>query len=128
MTSGAIAESRQVFDRFKARGLPVYVLTTFSRETFTETRARFDVLRRFDNVLVSGKEGLIKPDPAIFRRAAARFDLHPPAPLFINDSARKIAAARALGFQTHHFTGGPALIADLRACGLIALDCKRIGK
>ena len=119
MTSGAIAESRQVFDRFKARGLPVYGLTNFSRETFTATRARFDVLRRFDNVLVSGKEGLIKPDPAIFRRAADLFDLHPPASLFIDDSARNIAAARALGFQTLHFAGSPALIADLRGRGLI---------
>ncbi|MEC8584285.1 MAG: HAD family phosphatase [Pseudomonadota bacterium] len=128
MIPGAIAESREVFDHFKDRGLPVYGLTNFSRETFAATRARFDVLRRFDAVLVSGKEGLIKPDPAIFRRAAARFDLHPPATLFIDDSARNIAAARALGFQTHHFAGGPALIADLRGRGLMAFDCKRIGK
>ena len=128
MIPGAIAESRQVFDHFKDRGLPVYGLTNFSRETFAATRARFDVLRRFDAVLVSGKEGLIKPDPAIFRGAAARFDLHPPATLFIDDSARNIAAARALGFQTHHFNGGPALIADLRGRGLMAFGCKRIGK
>ena len=128
MIPGAIAESREVFDNFKDRGLPVYGLTNFSRETFAATRARFEVLRRFDAVLVSGEEGLIKPDPAIFRRAAARFDLQPPATLFIDDSARNIAAARALGFQTHHFNGGPALIADFRGRGLMAFDCKRIGK
>lgn len=121
MIPGAIAESRRVFDDFKDRGLPVYGLTNFSRETFAETRARFEVLRRFDGVLVSGEEGLIKPDPAIFRRAAARFGLHPPATLFIDDSAANIAAADALGFQTHHFRTGPALIADLRARGMIDL-------
>ncbi|MEE3108239.1 MAG: HAD-IA family hydrolase, partial [Pseudomonadota bacterium] len=128
MIPGAIAESRKVFDHFKDRGLPVYGLTNFSRETFAATRARFEVLRRFDAVLVSGEEGLIKPDPAIFRRTAACFDLHPPATLFIDDSAPNIAAARALGFQTHHFAGGPALIADLRGRGLMAFGCKRIGK
>ena len=128
MIPGAIAESREVFDNFKDRGLPVYGLTNFSRETFAAALACFDVLRRFDAVLVSGEEGLIKPDPAIFRRAAARFDLQPPATLFIDDSARNIAAARALGFQTHHFNGGPALIADFRGRGLMAFDCKRIGK
>ncbi|MEC8388307.1 MAG: HAD family phosphatase, partial [Pseudomonadota bacterium] len=53
MIPGAIAEWRQVFDHFKDRGLPVYGLTNFSRETFAATRARFDVLRRFDAVLVS---------------------------------------------------------------------------
>ena len=73
---------------------------------------------------MSGEEGLIKPDPGIFRRATANFQLHPLATLFINDSA----AARALGFQTHRFTGGPALNADLRARELIAFDCKRIGE
>ncbi|MEC7675624.1 MAG: HAD-IA family hydrolase, partial [Pseudomonadota bacterium] len=78
--------------------------------------------------LVSGKEGLIKPDPAIFRRAAARFDLHPPATMFIDDSARNIAAARALGVQTHHVAGGPALITDLRGRGGMACGCKRNGK
>ena len=101
MIPGAIAESREVFDHFKARGLPVYGLTNFSRETVAATRTCFDALRRFDGVLVSGEEGLIKPNPAIFWRAAARFDLHQPATLFIDDSARNIAAARALGFQTH---------------------------
>ena len=65
MIPGAIAESRQVFDHFKDRGLPVYGLTNFSRETFAATRARFDVLRRFDGVLVSGEEVLIKPDGTV---------------------------------------------------------------
>ena len=86
------------------------------------------MLRRFDPVLVSGEEGLIKPDPAIFRRATANFQLHPLATLFIDDSAANIAAARPLCFQTHHFTSGPALIADLRARGLITFNCKRIDK
>ena len=31
MIPGAIAESREVFDHFKDRGLPVYGLTNFSR-------------------------------------------------------------------------------------------------
>ena len=47
---------------------------------------------------------LIKPDAAIFRHAIERCRLDPATTLFIDDSAKNIAAASALGFQTHHFT------------------------
>ena len=118
MIPGNIPESQTAFEAFRRQGLKIYGLTNFSRETFPATQARFPILQGFDDVLVSGVEGLIKPDPAIFNRAASRFGLYPGATLFIDDSAANIATAKALGFQTHHFNSGPGLLADLQAKGL----------
>jgi len=62
----------------------------------------------------------VKPDPAIFRHTLEAIGNPDPATvLFIDDSAANIAAADALGFRTHHFTGAPGLEAALAAHHLI---------
>ncbi|MBX9884596.1 MAG: HAD-IA family hydrolase, partial [Novosphingobium sp.] len=60
------------------------------------------------------------PDPAIFYLAARRFGHAPERMLFIDDNARNIASAEALGWRVHHFTrGAVALETDLRGLGLL---------
>jgi 2-haloacid dehalogenase len=52
--------------------------------------------------------------------SARRFGHAPSEMLFIDDNADNIAAARALGWHTHHFVdGAEALEADLVARGLL---------
>ena len=48
----------------------MFALTNWSDELFPHALARFDFLALFDDIVVSGAEGLAKPDPAIFERAA----------------------------------------------------------
>jgi 2-haloacid dehalogenase len=80
-----------------------------SAEKFPVGRARFEFFDWFDGIVVSGEERLKKPDPRIFELAARRFGLAPAATLFVDDRASNCAAASALGFRTHHFTGGAGL-------------------
>ena len=117
MITGPIAASQVAFDHFRSCGFKIYGLTNFSRETFPPTRERFAILQQFDDVLVSGEEGLIKPDPAIFNLAIDRFGLIPATTLFIDDSAANIATAMQLGFQTHHFTTGSQRLIDGQGIG-----------
>jgi 2-haloacid dehalogenase/putative hydrolase of the HAD superfamily len=70
-------------------------------------------------VVASGLEGLIKPQPEIFRLACERFDLTPGDFLFVDDGAHNIEAARALGFDVHHFTDPGRLRPALEARGLL---------
>ena len=51
----------------KARGVPLYAITNWSAETFPPQRQRFAFLSWFDGMVISGMEGVIKPDPRIFR-------------------------------------------------------------
>jgi 2-haloacid dehalogenase len=90
-------------------GVPVHGLTNYGRETFAMAKTKFDFLNEFDGVVVSGEEGLIKPDPAIFQVLIVRFKLTPGRTLFVDDSAANIAAASRLGFHVHHFTDPVAL-------------------
>ena len=57
------------------------------------------VFERFRDVLVSGEERMMKPDPAIFALAIKRFGIDPATALFVDDRADNIAAAEAAGFQ-----------------------------
>ena len=71
------------------------------------------------DIVVSGREKLVKPDAAIFRHAAKRFGHAPEAMLFIDDNAANIAGAAAEGWATHHFTDASALEDDLVTRGLV---------
>lgn len=70
----------------------------------------------FDKLYLSYKMGLTKPDPRIFQRMAADAGIDPAASLFVDDGARNIETAAALGFQTYQ----PANGEDWRA----ALDAR----
>jgi 2-haloacid dehalogenase len=102
------------------RGVPLYCITNFGVDAWGMFRPTFPVLDHFRDIVVSGHEKLIKPDPAIFHLAAQRFGHAPETMLFIDDNADNIATAKALGWHTHHFIdGAEALAKDLRGRGLI---------
>ena len=62
------------------------------------------MIKLLQDIVVSGAEKMVKPDPEIFHLTLRRMGAPDPAEvLFIDDSAVNIAAADALGFQTHQF-------------------------
>jgi 2-haloacid dehalogenase len=102
----------------KAAGVALYALTNWSAETFPVARERFGFLSAFNDILVSGEEGLAKPDPRIFTRALQRFGLQPEATLFIDDAAANVQAAMALGIPSLLFRNADSLRESLHALGL----------
>lgn len=119
MFSGPIPETEQAIEALNARGVPQYGLSNISHETLDATLAMSPAFARLAGVVASGREGLLKPDPAIFHLACARFGHAPDELLFVDDSARNIEAAADLGFATHHFTDPAALGPALQAAGLL---------
>jgi 2-haloacid dehalogenase/putative hydrolase of the HAD superfamily len=119
MFSGAIPETEAAIEALHAAGVPQFGLSNISTETVASTMAKSPAFGRLRDVIVSGAERMMKPEPAIYRLAAERFG-HPPADmLFVDDSAANIAAARAEGFDVHHFTDPAALRPALEARGLL---------
>ncbi|HEY0270388.1 MAG TPA: HAD family phosphatase [Sphingomonas sp.] len=87
-----------------AAQVPLYAITNYSHEFWPPFAAReAALLAPFRDILVSGEVKLIKPDPAIYALALARFGLAPGEALFIDDRADNIAAAEARGFFGHVF-------------------------
>ena len=119
MIAGEIPATVAVLEELHARGTPLYALTNWSAETFPHARARFAFLARFRGILVSGEEGMVKPDPRIYRRLFERFAIAPERAVFIDDNAANVAAAGALGLHAHRFTGAPGLRAALGELGLL---------
>jgi len=117
MIPRAIDGTVAVLEALKAAGMPVHGLTNFSAETFAPTQRRFGFLNRFDTVVVSGAERVIKPDPRIFEILIERARLIPARTAFVDDSPHNIEAARTLGFQAHLFQGADGFHAWLRGLG-----------
>lgn len=116
---GPVAGSIELVEGLAAHGMPLFAITNFAEAFWTPFRASQPVFTHFQDIVVSGVEKLAKPDPAIFELAASRFGHDPASLLMIDDNAANIATARALGWQTHHFTAGAAgLAADLAARGI----------
>ena len=116
---GNVPGSHEIVRELAARGMPLFAITNFASPFWTEFRAAEPLFDLFGDIVVSGDEKLVKPDPRIFALAAARFGHAPEAMLFIDDNAANVAAARELGWQVHHFHAAPELRADLEGRGLL---------
>jgi 2-haloacid dehalogenase len=100
----AIDATVAILDDLNAADTPLYAITNWNGEKFRETRQRFPFLNRFRDIVVSGDEGLIKPDPAIYELLLARNGLRAADCLFIDDNLANVQAAVNVGMQAHHFT------------------------
>ena len=118
MLAGSVGGSVRLLDELRAAAVPCYALTNFSAELFPRARQRYPFLHAFNGVVVSGREGVIKPDPAIYRRLLARYSLDPARTFFVDDVQANIDAARRLGLVAHRFTGPDALREALASHGL----------
>lgn len=111
--SGALVEA------LAARGVPLYAITNFGTTFWDMFRPTQPVFDHFRDIVVSGRENLLKPDPAIFALSIERFGIDPARALFIDDRADNVEAARDAGLVAHHFRDAPTLAAQLRALNLI---------
>lgn len=118
MLKGPIQGSVDVLERLDSEGYELHALTNWSAETFPIARERYDFLKRFRTILVSGEERLMKPDSAIFELMLARIGHPAERCLFIDDSARNIEAATALGFDAVHFKSPEGLRDELAKRGI----------
>ena len=104
-----------------ARGVPLYALTNFSAEFWPAFAAReAALLASFRDILVSGAVGLIKPDPAIYAMAVARFGLARGEALFVDDRAENVTGAEDAGLIGHRFVDAPTLRVALERYGLLS--------
>lgn len=68
----------------------------------------------FDGVFCSGDEGMVKPDPTVFKLTLERLGVEPGETVFIDDTKAHVEAARKLGIHGIVFTTAQTLCNDLR--------------
>jgi 2-haloacid dehalogenase len=118
MVAGQFDDTVAVLGDVKAAGLPCYALSNMEPDAFAVRRRRFPFMEWFDAHVISGLEGVAKPDRRIFEIMLHRHDLRPQATVFIDDQARNVDTARELGLRAVQFSSAARLRDDLRALGL----------
>lgn len=120
MVAGPIGETVELLLELKEAGVPCYALTNMEVETYPQRVERFPFMRWFDGAVVSGFEGMAKPDIEIFQLLLDRFELVPETTLLVDDAPRNVRAARSIGMQTVEFSSASELRRVLEEAGLLA--------
>ena len=115
----AMPGSLELVERLNAAGVPLFAITNFGHEFWEGFRPTQPIFDRFRDIVVSGTEKLMKPDPAIYRLAIERFGIDPAGAIFIDDVARNIEGAESVGIAGHLFKDAVMLEADLVARGYL---------
>jgi 2-haloacid dehalogenase len=115
---GEVPGTADVVRALHDAGVPLWGLTNWSAELYPHAPAAYDVLGLFDGVVVSGQEGVAKPDPAAYHRVAERSGLPIERLVFVDDKPLNVDAALATGMDAVVFTDADRLRADLRERGL----------
>jgi 2-haloacid dehalogenase len=109
-----------IVEELDSKSVPLFAITNFSADfwaPFVEREQAF--FSRFRDIVVSGREKLLKPDPAIYYLALDRFRIPAREALFIDDREINVEGALAVGMHAHHFTGAEDLRERLKAEGLL---------
>lgn len=119
---GPVPGTHEIVEALAARAVPQFALTNFGAEFWDRFRPIAPVFDHMREIVVSGCEKCVKPDPAIYavmEGRAARHGLAPTDLFFIDDRAENIAAATARGWHGHVFTSAAPLAGELATLGLI---------
>lgn len=114
-----IEENVALLRRLRASGKRVYALSNFAHETFAIAERKHDFLSEFDDRVISGHVGVVKPDKAIYEILFERAGRRPGELLFIDDSLPNVLASEALGMPAIHYCPGVDLEKELAARGAL---------
>jgi 2-haloacid dehalogenase len=108
-----------ILDELRGTGVRLFALSNWSGETFPLARPRYPFLNWFDGIVISGDEGVAKPDARVFHVLLDRHGLVPAETVFIDDAPANVEAAAALGMRAIRFTGADALRDELAELGVL---------
>ncbi len=122
MIAGIIPETVKILVELKNADYPLAALSNWSSETFPVVNAKYEFLDWFKPLIISGRVGLVKPDPDIFHLILCSIDRDPDQCIFIDDMKQNIQVADEIGFDTIHYSSPHRLRLDLVSRGILSAD------
>jgi 2-haloacid dehalogenase len=119
MLAGPISGAVDILAKLNSLRVPLYALSNWSAETFPAALKRFEFLKWFRGVMLSGDVKLLKPDPRIFTLFLETFAIDAALAVYIDDREPNVEAARASGMQGIVFADAATLRTELIGCGLL---------
>ena len=118
MLKGPIESGMRVLDAvMNAQKFKVYGLTNWSAETFPGTFNKYKFLQKFEGIVVSGEEQMIKPEKGIYLTLIERYNLVPEETFFMDDNIQNVETALSRGINAVQFTG-----TDKNICCIVMLE------
>ncbi len=108
----------EMLRRLKRR-YPLYLLSDTNEIHFGYVRGTLEVLRLFEEFVVSYEVGVLKPDPRIYEEALRRAGLPAESCVFVDDRAGNVEGAARLGIHAVQFTSVDQVAADLERLGVV---------
>jgi 2-haloacid dehalogenase len=113
--SGPIWPTVNILEALKKAGYPLYGLSNWPEEKYKLVRPKYPFFDLFDDIVISGKVKIAKPDLGIFTILLARAQRAAWQCVYIDDSIRNIEVAQEIGFKCIHFQSPEKLVDDLAA-------------
>ena len=117
MIGGEIEENTSLLTGLK-NNFRLFGLTNWSAETLPLVFDKFPFFEKFEGIVVSGKEKIVKPNEQIYNVLLNRYKLKACESLFIDDNQDNIDAANNLGFETIFLHDGVNLSDRLRSLNI----------
>ena len=114
MLKGEIIESVNILKKLKSKYYKLIALTNWSFETFPVAIRRFEFLKLFDGIVVSGKIKMLKPFKDIYNYTINKYKLSPSECVFIDDRVSNVQGAINCGIKGIHFQSSKQLIRELK--------------
>lgn len=114
MLKGEIIESVNILKKLKSKNYKLIALTNWSFETFPVAIRRFEFLKLFDGIVVSGKIKMLKPFKEIYNYTINKYELSPSECVFIDDRLSNVQGAINCGIKGIHFQSSKQLIRELK--------------
>jgi 2-haloacid dehalogenase len=115
----ALTGTVEILKELKQAGYPLYGLSNWSHETFPYARAKYAFFDLFDDMVISGAVGYVKPEPEIYQILLDKIGRPAQECLFIDDSLPNIQQAEKLGIMGIHFQAAEQLRLELRKLNLL---------
>jgi 2-haloacid dehalogenase len=115
---GLLDDGVALLEQLHEAGVPLYGLTNWSAETYHHVEHEYEFMKRFRHVVVSGRIGIVKPDPRIYAHLLEHVREAAEHCVFIDDNAKNAEAATALGWHGITHRSAAETGSRLRALGV----------
>ena len=102
----ANAELIELVAELKKKGIKIFVLSNADVELAAQQMKKYPFINELaDKFYYSGQSGFIKPDPRAYKVVLEENNLKPEECIYFDDGESRVAAAQALGIESHLFVG-----------------------
>jgi epoxide hydrolase-like predicted phosphatase len=115
---GLVPGMAELIAELQANGYKIFGLTNWDLFCLDYLFEKVEYLKTFDDIVVSSKVKLIKPDPKIYELAIKQFNIVPEETVFTDDRIVNIEAAEKFGINGHLFTTAENLRKYLSSVGV----------